>query len=106
MSYGANEMGQGAATLSRAAGLVAGAKQDFDGFSRQLDAQLQGLQGRWLGSGGRAFFALHQVWAEKQRVITGALIDFEEALLATERDNLSTDDHQTATYHRAASRLG
>jgi WXG100 family type VII secretion target len=106
MSYGTTEMGQGDGTLSRAAGLVASAHHDFEGFSRHLDGQLQSLRGRWTGSGGRAFFALHQVWSDKQRVITGALHEFEAALLATERDNLRTDEHQSATYHRTASRLG
>ena len=106
MSNSAPEMGQGEQTLSRAAGMVAEAKQDFDGFSRRLDGQIAGLHGAWAGAGGTAFFALHQAWTEKQRVITGALDDFEASLRSTERDNTSTDQAQAASYHRTAGRLG
>ena len=45
MSNNAPEMGQGEKTLTRAAGMVADAKKDFDGFSRKLDGQITGLRG-------------------------------------------------------------
>ena len=106
MSNNAPDMGQGERTLSRAAGLVADAKTDFDAFSRRLDGQIAGLQGGWAGAGATAFFALHQAWTEKQNVITGALNEFEASLTSTERDNVATDDAQSATYHRTAGRLG
>ena len=106
MSQGAPEMGQGERTLTRAAGLVAEAKADFDSMSRTLEGQIAGLQGKWAGSGGSAFFALHQAWTEKQRVITGALDEFEASLTSTERDNMSTDEAQSASYNRFAGRLG
>lgn len=101
-----NEMGQGEGTLTKAAGLVADAKADFDRLSSKLDGQIQGLRGRWAGAGGQAFFALHQAWTEKQRVIVGALNEFEAALTSTEKDNLATDEAQSAHYTRTASRLG
>ena len=106
MSQGAPEMGQGEGTLTRAAGLVAAAKQDFDAMSRQLDGQIAGLHGRWAGAGGTAFFALHRAWTDKQAVITSALDEFEASLTSTERDNMSTDEAQSANYNRFAGRLG
>jgi WXG100 family type VII secretion target len=106
MSNNAVEMGQGEQTLTRAAGMVADARTDFDGFSRRLDGQIAGLQGRWVGAGAAAFYALHRAWTERQTVITGALNDFEAALVSTERDNVATDDAQSATYRRTAGRLG
>ena len=106
MANTAPEMGQGEKTLTRAAALVADAKTDFDGFSRRLDAQIAGLQGRWVGTGATAFFALHRAWTEKQDVITRALNEFEASLVSTERDNVATDDAQSALYHRTAGRLG
>ena len=106
MANTAPEMGQGEKTLTRAAGLVADAKTDFDGFSRRLDAQIAGLHGRWAGAGATAFFALHRAWTEKQDVITRALNEFEASLVSTERDNVATDDAQSALYHRTAGRLG
>ena len=56
----APEMGQGERTLSRAAGLVADAKADFDGLSKSLEQQILAQQGRWVGAGGSAFFTLHR----------------------------------------------
>ena len=106
MSQGAPEMGQGEKTLTRAAGLVSDAKSDFDSMSRTLDGQIQGLQGKWAGAGGSAFFALHQAWTEKQTVITNALNEFEASLTSTERDNMNTDETQSSSYNRFAGRLG
>jgi WXG100 family type VII secretion target len=100
------EMGQGEGTLSKGAALVAGAKVDLDSISSRLDSQIQGLRCRWLGSGGTAFFALHQAWTERQRIIVRSLDEFERALTTTERDNLATDEAQSASYTRTASRLG
>lgn len=106
MSQGAPEMGQGEGTLTRAAGLVADAKADFDSLSNALSGQIQGLQGRWAGAGGSAFFSLHQAWTEKQKVITNALNEFEASLTSTERDNVSTDQSQSSNFSNYASRLG
>ena len=103
---GAPEMGQGEGTLTRAAGLVADAKADFDTLSNNLSGQIAGLQGKWAGAGGTAFFALHQAWTDKQRVITNALNEFEASLTSTERDNMNTDETQSSNYHRVAGRLG
>ncbi|HEU5037893.1 MAG TPA: WXG100 family type VII secretion target [Nocardioides sp.] len=106
MSHGAPEMGQGEGTLSRAAGLVADAKADFQSMSTTLDGQIGGLRTKWAGAGGSAFFALHQAWTDKQRVITNALDEFEASLKSTERDNMSTDEAQSSSYNRFAGRLG
>jgi WXG100 family type VII secretion target len=106
MSNNAPEMGQGEKTLTKAAGMVVDAKKDFDGFSKKLDGQIAGLQGKWAGAGGTAFFSLHQAWTEKQNVITNALNEFEASLASTEKDNINTDETQSANYHRTAGRLG
>jgi WXG100 family type VII secretion target len=103
---GAPEMGQGEGTLTRAAGLVTDAKADFDTLSNNLSGQIAGLQGKWAGAGGSAFFTLHQAWTDKQRVITNALNEFEASLTSTERDNMSTDETQSSNYNRVAGRLG
>ena len=58
------------------------------------------------GRAATAFFALHRAWTEKQDVITRALNEFEASLVSTERDNVATDDAQSAPYHRTAGRLG
>lgn len=101
-----NEMGMGEGTLTKAAGLVAEAKQDFDRLSGKLDGQIAGLHGKWAGAGGQAFFALHQAWTEKQKVIVSALNEFEASLVGTEKDTMRTDDTQASNYNRNISRLG
>jgi len=102
----ATEMGQGEGTLTRAAGLVAEAKQDFDSMSKTLEGQIAGIQGKWAGAGGTAFFSLHQAWSEKQRVMTNALNEFQASPPSTEKDNVSTDETQSSNYSRVAGRLG
>ena len=102
----APEMGQGERTLTRAAGLVADAKADFDALSKSLEQQILAQQGKWVGAGGSAFFTLHQAWTDKQRIITNALNEFEASLTSTERDNMSTDETQSSNYNRVAGRLG
>ena len=42
-----NDFGQAHGALTRAAGMVMDAKQDFDGLSKTLDGQIANLQGKW-----------------------------------------------------------
>ena len=106
MSHGANEMGQGEGTLTKAAGLVAERQAGLRPAQREARRADPGLQGKWAGAGGQAFFTLHQAWTEKQKVIVGALNEFEASLTSTEKDNISTDEAQSANYTRTAGRLG
>ena len=106
MSNSTQEMGHGEGTLTRAAGLVAAAKGDFDRISTRLESQISGLRGRWAGAGGQAFFELHQAWTERQRLIVRALDEFGASLTSTERDNVATDQSQSATFARTTARLG
>ena len=101
-----NEMGQGRATLSLAAGRVADARHDFDRLDRELVQHLDVARATWSGQGGTAFVSLGHAWAEKQRAITGALDGFEAALRATETDNTTTDEAQSAVFTRNRQRLG
>lgn len=101
-----NQMGQGAGTLSRAAGLVSEAKADFDALSTRLEGQITGMAGQWVGAGGSAFQALQAAWTERQRVITRALDEFEASLRSTEKDFTGTDDQQSSMHSNLQSRLG
>ncbi len=101
-----NEMGQGRATLSLAAGRVADARHDFDRLNRELVQHLDAARATWSGQGGTTFTALGHAWAEKQGAITGALDGFEAALRSTETDNLTTDEAQSAAFTRNLQRLG
>jgi uncharacterized protein YukE len=102
----AQEMGQGQGALSGAAGMVAGAKHDFDRLNIELVQHIDAAKLRWAGHGGTAFHALGHAWSERQRTIVGALDLFEASLRATERDNITTDDSQAAAFTRNQHRLG
>jgi uncharacterized protein YukE len=102
----AAEMGQGQGTLSTAAGMVADAQRDFDRLDHELVQHLDAARATWAGQGGSAFIALGCAWSEKQRTIVSALSQFEASLRSTERDNLATDDDQSAAYTRQHQRLG
>ena len=99
------EMRAGDRTLSRAAGMVATAKSDFDRLSATLSDNLVAQQAKWQGQGGRAFTNLHQAWTEKQNRIVQALNEFEAALTSTERDNINTDQAQSDFMAKNHSRL-
>lgn len=100
------EMKAGDRTLSRAAGLVATARSDFDRLSATLSDNITAQQSKWQGQGGRAFFNLHQAWTEKQNRIVRALNEFEAALTTTERDNVNTDQSQSDYMNKNHDRLG
>ena len=101
-----NEFGQAHGALTRAAGMVMDAKQDFDGLSKTLDGQIANLQGKWAGAGGAAFFQLHTAWTEKQKVIVSALNEFHDSLTRTEKDNTSTDEAQGQNFSNFQNRIG
>jgi len=94
MSAAPNETSAADQALTRAAGLVATAKVDFDRRAAALNDQIAGMALRWQGQGGVAFQTLQQAWQEKQTTITSALNDFEQSLLVTDRDFTATDDSQ------------
>lgn len=106
MSQAPGEFGQGEGVLKDAATYVSDARISLDKLSSEMDTKIQGLRGKWAGAGGEAFFILQAAWVEKQGVITSALNEFEASLLSTEKDNLNTDDAQSATFNKTASRLG
>jgi WXG100 family type VII secretion target len=98
-------LAQGDGALSRAARLVAAARTDLDGTGTRLAAQLAEAEHGWRGAGATAFFAMHAAWDAKHRQVVTVLSDFEQALLATEADALSTDETQSAAYARTQSAL-
>ncbi|CAB4705150.1 MAG: WXG100 family type VII secretion target [Actinobacteria bacterium] len=101
-----NEYGQGDKTLTRAAGMVAEAKGEFDGISKTLMNNVESLKAQWGGQGSTAFQALAMAWNEKQQKIVNALNEFEANLTTTEKDNLATDDQQSASLVGLQNSLG
>jgi uncharacterized protein YukE len=102
----AREMGQGHGTLSAAAVMVCGARQDFDRLDQELTEHLARARSLWGGQGSAQFQALGLAWSERRRTIAAALDRFEDALRSTERDNTATDEAQSAAFVQARHRLG
>jgi len=94
MSSAPNETSAADQALTRAAGMVATAKVDFDRRAAALNDQIAGMAMRWTGQGGTQFQNLQRTWQEKQTTIVRALNDFEQSLVATDRDFTNTDDTQ------------
>jgi WXG100 family type VII secretion target len=94
MSSAANETSAADQALTRAAGMVATAKVDFDRLAVSLNDQIAGMAMRWTGMGGTQFQNLQRTWQEKQATIVSALNDFEQSLMVTDRDFVNTDDLQ------------
>lgn len=106
MSTTPNEMRAEAGVLRLAANLVDQAQADFTSLSADLDSRITGMRAQWQGSGGLAFANLQQAWQDKQRVIVGALADFEASLVGTDAANLATDDDQASINAGLTSALG
>ena len=98
-------MKAGDRTLSRAAGMVATARSDFDRLSSVLSDNIIAQQSKWQGQGGQAFFNLHQAWTEKQNRIVRALNEFEASLHVDRADNINTDQTQSDYMNKNHSRL-
>lgn len=102
----APEFGQGERVLTRAAGMVAEARADFEGHAKTLDGQITGVRNRWGGAGASAFFILHQAWTEKHKVVVTALDKFAADLTDTERDNTRVDEEAGAFMNNLINKLG
>lgn len=101
-----NEYGQGEKALSRAAGMVAQARGEFDTISKTLMGNVESMRSQWGGQGAVAFQALAMAWNEKQQKIVSALNEFESNLVTTEKDNLATDDSQSSAMTSLQNSLG
>lgn len=100
------EMRAEAGVLRLAANLIDQAQADFTSLSADLDSRISGMRAQWQGAGGLAFANLQQAWQDKQRVIVGALTDFETALIGTDQANIATDDDQAAVATGLTDALG
>jgi uncharacterized protein YukE len=101
-----NLMGQDGGVLSASAARVAGAQHDLERLEHEVVDRLDAARSRWTGGGGSAFQVLGHAWSQQQRTIVAALARFEASLRATERDNVATDDAQSAAFARTMQRLG
>jgi len=106
MSEMAAGLSQQERALTKAAEQVAAARADVTKLAGDLSGQIQGMGARWGGQGAAAFHNLHTAWQEKQAKIVGALDQFADSLVQTEKDNVSTDQAQADASSNLINRLG
>ena len=102
----AGEISKQDQALSRAAQLVAEARQDLDQQCGALRGKLQGIGSQWVGAGATAFAQVMERWDTDTRKVVTALDDFEQNLKASESTYTAVDSSQQSTFQRLSSRLG
>ena len=98
--------GQTEKALSKAADFVDQARGDVKGKCGVLSGRVQEMMGGWGGQGATSFNNLMVAWQEKQETILKALDQLSAAMVETEKDNVSTDESQSAAHANLQSRLG
>jgi len=90
-----NRVGYGDGTIQSTGELLAGAKGELRRLSRELQSEIDQLQGKWGGAGAQAFGVLNRTWDEKQRAIVMTLEKFEATLDETEKSMTTTDEESS-----------
>ncbi|MBN1173016.1 MAG: WXG100 family type VII secretion target [Micromonosporaceae bacterium] len=81
------------------------ARDDFDTMLKQLLSRLEGLQGAWVGAGGRSFNETKLRWAEDQSALLTMLS--QTAQLIRESGNLyATTDNEAGARMAAPGSAG
>ena len=98
--------GQTEKALSKGADFVDQARGDVKNKCGVLSGNIQTMMGGWGGQGATAFNNLMIAWDQKQETILKALDQLAASMKETERDNVSTDESQSANHANLQGRLG
>lgn len=98
--------GQTEKALSKGADAVDQARGDVKNKCGVLSSNIQTMMAGWGGQGASSFNNLMISWDQKQETILKALDQLSASMKETERDNVSTDEAQSATHTNLQGRLG
>jgi WXG100 family type VII secretion target len=98
--------GQTEKALSKGADYVDQARGDVKNKCGVLSGNIQTMMAGWGGQGASAFNNLMISWDQKQETILKALDQLSASMKETERDNVATDENQSATHTNLQGRLG
>ena len=98
--------GQTEKALSTAAEYVEQARGEVKTKCNTLSSRVKEMMGGWGGQGATAFNTLMVTWQEKQETILKALDQLALSLRETEKDNVATDESQSASHTNLLNRLG
>ena len=98
--------GQTEKALSKGADFVDQTRGDVKNKCGVLSGNIQTMMAGRGGQGASAFNNLMISWDQKQETILKALDQLSASMKETERDNVSTDENQSATHTNLQGRLG
>ncbi|MCY7400211.1 MAG: WXG100 family type VII secretion target [Nocardioides sp.] len=98
--------GQTEKALSKGADYVDQARGDVKNKCGVLTSDIQTMMAGWGGQGASAFNNLMIAWNEKQETILKALDQLSASMIETEKDNIATDEGQSAAAVNLQGRLG
>lgn len=101
-----SEMFQTERALRDAATKVEATHGDVTQRCQKLTGEVQQMMSGWGGQGATSFNNLMFAWQDKQKTIMDALEMLRQALVETDKDNVSTDEAQSAASANLAGRLG
>lgn len=102
---GNNRVGFGEGTIKSTAQFLAEAKAELRKLSKELQGEIDQLQGKFGGQGAQAFGILNQAWDEKQGAIVMTLGKFESTLDETEKSLTGSDEQSAASVSAIRSQM-
>jgi WXG100 family type VII secretion target len=92
--------------LARGAQVVSGAHADIHDSTRRVLAELDELRGQWSGDAAGAYGGLVSQWAEGATRVNAVLVQLEQALRATDRDQQALEQQHGSTIGGLGALLG
>lgn len=102
----ANQISAEAGALKKGADAVREAKTGIDSQIGNVRGQIEQLSGYWTGSAATAFTSLMQRWNEETAKLNNVLVNLEDSLRATERDEAATEEQHQSVIKNLGSMLG
>lgn len=102
----AGEVSKQDQSLTRGAQMVVSARGDLDQQLSSLRGKLSGIGSQWRGAGSSAFQQVMVRWDADAKKMIAALDEFEANLRSSEQTYNVSDENQSATFGKLASRLG
>lgn len=91
----ANTISAEEGALKKGADSVKTAKETIDRHTSRVRSEIESLRSYWTGTAAGAFTQLMARWDGQTTKLNAVLIELENALRGTERDQAETEDSQT-----------
>lgn len=92
--------------LARGAQAVSGAHADIHDSTRRVLSELDELRGHWAGDASHSYSQLVSEWAAGAEKLNAVLVQLQQALVATARDQAATEENHRTTIGGLGALLG